>query len=564
MTALTGSVSLLVLATGLSLPAGSARAASVEAAGSRIVEVTVFPDRAEVMREVRLELPAGVTSVSFPGLPWSVETDSLRVTAKGVPAALGAVELKEAARAPVETPDFIAARDDVHRLEMDLAGLASQAAIANEMREFIGSLKATAAQRESERLGEGRPDPASLQATYALVKTSLQELARDDLARTEGQLKLQKEIDVARARLASLRPAGAIRSRVAAVEVETDRAGPLTLRIAYLAPGASWRPAYRASLDAASGEIQLDSEAVVEQTTGEDWTGVSLKLSTAAPARGVTPPELTSWLLRPVELLAQAVGGFADALPSSVAGNLDMLRMKSDVADDERKVMSPAKEEVAARVDAGIVHTAYNVAFTVAGRSDVPADGREHRVGLRQETIPARLEYRSVPPLGEAAYLLARGTAPGGYPLLAGPVHVFTDGAYLGVHSLPETAPGAELTLPFGADNRIRVERTPLPQARSHEGFIGRDRQITYAFHTTVENLRDRAAGVIVQDRIPVSEDERITVERGRQSTPGAVDVADRPGIIEWKLDLKPGEKRELTLTYSVRFPNALSVPGLD
>ena len=41
--------------------------------------------------------------------------------------------------------------------------------------------------------------------------------------------------------------------------------------------------------------------------------------------------------------------------------------------------------------------------------------------------------------------------------------------AYLGAFPLDETGPGEELTLPFGIDNRIKVERVPLPQSRSRE-----------------------------------------------------------------------------------------------
>ena len=100
-------------------------------------------------------------------------------------------------------------------------------------------------------------------------------------------------------------------------------------------------------------------------------------------------------------------------------------------------------------------------------------------------------------------------------------------------------------------------------KARSREGFVGKDRQIAYAFKTTVENLRDKPVEVVVEDRVPVSEDERIQVERGKGTTPGFIEVEDRPGILEWKLTLAPKEKRELILEYSVRHPRDLNVPGL-
>ena len=245
----------------------------------------------------------------------------------------------------------------------------------------------------------------------------------------------------------------------------------------------------------------------------------------------------------------------------------------SEVADGDAPAAPPAKleaeyldaleEKDAIRIAAEVVHSAYNVAFEVPGRSDVAADGSDHRVGLRQETLKGTVAYRTVPALNPAAYLVAKTQAPPGYPLLAGPVRAFAGAAYLGSFPLEETGPGEELTLPFGIDNRIKVERVPLPQSRSREGFVGKDRQIAYAFKTTVENLRDKPVEVVVEDRIPVSEDERIQVERGKGTTPGFVELEDRPGIMEWKLALQPKEKRELVLEYSVRHPKDLTVPGL-
>jgi uncharacterized protein (TIGR02231 family) len=546
---------VLVLAIGL-LPA-----ATLQASGARIVQVTTFPDRAEIVREVHVNVPAGASTVEFPGLPWHAEPDSLRASARGVPAVLGAVELKPAAQEPEEPPELIAARDEVRRLERALAGLEAQAETAKELREYIGALQATTAVRESERLGEGRADPASIQAVYDLVRSSLQGLGKEALERRDRRRELAEELKVARARLNAARPAGPIRTRIATVEVEAKQAGALTLQLEYLAPGASWRPAYRASLDAATGEVDLTSEAVVTQRTGEDWESVSLRLSTASPARGVKPPELPPWLLRPIEL--RVSGGFGKAKRAAPAGE----RMLDAAPEPEAftgAVAAEWVEEEADRLQADIVRSAYNLAFEVPGRSDIMSDGTDHRVGLRQDTLGGTVEYRTVPSVNQAAFMVAKTKAPEGYPLLAGAVRVFAGGAYLGSFPVRETGPGAELTLPFGIDNRIRVERVPLPQARERTGIFGRERRIAYAFRTTVENLRDERVKVVLEERIPVSEDERIEVEQGRETTPGSTEVKDRPGILEWALEIEPGGKREVTLAYTVRFPKEMRIPGID
>ena len=51
----------LVLGVFTFLPSADTRSAIVPARDTRIVEVTVFPDRAEIVREVSVEVPAGAS-----------------------------------------------------------------------------------------------------------------------------------------------------------------------------------------------------------------------------------------------------------------------------------------------------------------------------------------------------------------------------------------------------------------------------------------------------------------------------------------------------------------------
>ena len=143
-------------------------------------------------------------------------------------------------------------------------------------------------------------------------------------------------------------------------------------------------------------------------------------------------------------------------------------------------------------------------------------------------------------------------------------MRVLAGGAYLGVYGLPETAPGAELVIPFGRDNRIKVDRLKQPQERGTEGITGRTRQIAHAFKTTIENLRDREVTVTFEERLPVSEDERIVVQRDDATTPGHQPSKNRPGVLLWKLTLAPREKKDVVFAYTVRYPKDLIVPETE
>src|SRR5205085_1156292 len=53
--------------------------------------------------------------------------------------------------------------------------------------------------------------------------------------------------------------------------VDAGAAGAADLQFEYFVPGARWKPAYDLHFAVARGQARLETAAVVEQATGEDW-----------------------------------------------------------------------------------------------------------------------------------------------------------------------------------------------------------------------------------------------------------------------------------------------------
>ena len=66
--------------------------------------------------------------------------------------------------------------------------------------------------------------------------------------------------------------------------VEKRKGGPSSVRLNYLVTGCGWSPMYNLRADRGRQVVQVEYNAVIQQTTGEDWTGVEFTLSTATPA----------------------------------------------------------------------------------------------------------------------------------------------------------------------------------------------------------------------------------------------------------------------------------------
>jgi len=275
-------------------PKTAETAALVEA---RIAEATVFSDRARVRRRGQTTGKTGVQLVRLPSLPGAVFLDTIRVTASG-----GRVLRVEAT--PVERERMSIAQagkllDQLDAVNDRLVEMDDRRAGDDWEVGFLRAISPAMPVPEDKR--EGRKnlvaDPASWWKALDFVGARAR-AASDRLLKLDGERReLVKERDRLLADVQALNQGG-FSDRVVDVVaiVELARAGA-ELELEYFVPGARWKPAYDLHFASARGQIRVETAAVVEQTTGEDWTDATLLFSTAMPGRGIDLPELLTWTL---------------------------------------------------------------------------------------------------------------------------------------------------------------------------------------------------------------------------------------------------------------------------
>jgi uncharacterized protein (TIGR02231 family) len=122
--------------------------------------------------------------------------------------------------------------------------------------------------------------------------------------------------------------------------------------------------------------------------------------------------------------------------------------------------------------------------------------------------------------------------------------------------------PGEKFDASLGVDDGIRVERKTINKRTESTGLFTRAKKTSYDILLTVENLKKISSTITIMDNIPISRDERIKV--ALDSPTGDQVKPDAEGKLQWKLDLKAGEKRELPLRFSVEYPADLTVSALE
>ncbi|HEY4245050.1 MAG TPA: mucoidy inhibitor MuiA family protein [Kofleriaceae bacterium] len=255
---------------------------------SRIEAVTLYGRGARVRREVRIAAPVPAV-VRVDGLPLVLEDDSVRVEVEGE----GRVT---AVRVGVDVPAQDAP-DEEEPPEVRAAQLAQRRAVAALDRIDRALAAVRGAQVSVQDTSDEPPAAftAILDARRALVGARAERervlvgqrvIAAE--ANEAARRTLQGAIDRAR-RASSARPAKAHELRKH-VELACEAAGELVVHVEYFVVAARWAPSYVARLDGDGVRVEL--RALVAQRSGEDWSGVPLKLSTAKPDQFAPLPQL--------------------------------------------------------------------------------------------------------------------------------------------------------------------------------------------------------------------------------------------------------------------------------
>ncbi|MBR1152253.1 mucoidy inhibitor MuiA family protein [Bradyrhizobium sp. JYMT SZCCT0428] len=534
--------SLVVVAA---LAAAPGRAADVPAI-SAVDAVTVYPDGASITRVITLDLPAGDHSAVLKDFPLTLDPSSLRVEGEaGAKLTIGAIDARPPRAAPpVNLPELDKRIEALKDQRADLQGAINSAAARRKFAErFADASPAGIGDK-----GEARPI-AEWRAAFAAVA---EEVATADSAIRDAERK-QRELDREIARLEADRAQKPPSKLEVRIELAAAAATKATLRVTYAVRNARWTPLYDARLDTGAKDrkpaLELVRRAEITQNTGEDWSNVALAVSTVRTARGGKAPDLNSLIVQyppPPRASASISGGMDAAKPLARAAPAAAPRTV------EALIPSTALEQQAtAEVDG------FQVTFKIPGRVSLGASEGAKSLRVSSAIIAPDLAVRAVPVLDPTAFLEASFKQTEDAPLLPGRVSIYRDGVFVGRGQMAAAGKDETVRLGFGADDKIKIERTVVKRNEGSAGLIvTTSKTDERSFKTTIRNGHDFPIKVAIEDQLPVSENEDIQVEMLSSSTPPTTtNLRDKRGVLEWAFEAKPGEVRDIGFAWRVRWP---------
>ena len=550
---------------------GAVTAKGPEAAASRPVRVTLFEDRAEVVREATVRVPPGGGWVRVAGLTPYVDDRSVQVRVAEGPsrvagarvarrvveesslggAAIEAIEREiRAAARDVKVATHASAREQA-RAERSRALLASWAA---------GVSAAPAAKRAPMDGWRAAYDAIASEESDAIARWADAERAKtaagDAWRRANARLAEGRATHLRREALVEIRlePADSEGAGDAGAPGEGSRredagargegavdGAEVRLVITYRTPGALWRPehAVRASRDGDAAQVEILTWAAIWQRTGEAWDDVEVELSTARPAREAVAP-----------LLAD------DVLAS---------RRKSD--EERQRTVVEARDQRIASADAfgaaravaempGVDDGGVPLVYSPAKRTSLRSDGRPARVEIGRRAVDAAVDVVVFAELAKVAHVRARGKIPASGPLLAGPLHVTLDGATAGRSKTRFVGAGEPFEIGLGTEDAVRVWRD-VESEDDVAAIVGTQKRKRTVV-VWLWNLSRAARRVKVVERIPVSEIDGldVTLVSAREWS-----LDRRDGFATRDVDLAANGSEKVTLVYEVRAPSKVVLP---
>jgi uncharacterized protein (TIGR02231 family) len=367
---------------------------------SRITQVTLFQQQAEVTRLAKAQIGAGRSSVIFDDVPQSLNADSLKVNGSGSAAvAIEGVEYKTV---------YLSAEfsKEAQVLDDKIGVLNAEALLVSRSKERIESQRKSLQSLELDRnVPDGgdkavRPRSAKEMAeVLSFVSDSSSRLDTELRAVEERAESLAKQLTALQQERSKYQPSRKSKS-VVEVKLSSARETEVSLEVTYQTGSAGWSSTYNLMVSEAQADLELELQtyALISQRSGEDWLDVALTLSTARPQLGLNRPVPQPKVLDvyepppPVQALSRSLKANAAGARQQSFGMEEGVMMDMAAAPAPQLAMVETSSSVESS-PGGVV--SYKLPARISLRSDGSSEKvKVSSVSLTGSMLPSTLEQK--------------------------------------------------------------------------------------------------------------------------------------------------------------------------
>ena len=330
------------------------------------------------------------------------------------------------------------------------------------------------------------------------------------------------------------------------MQVMARGGGAVNFDMNYFTRNAGWVPTYDIRVKTIDNSFKLVYKALVSQTTGLNWEGVKLNLSTSNPNQGATIPVLSPLF---VQLYAPVLyNNMNDRF--ALQNNAPTLNEVVVTAYDSKKATNLSNNISSVSDFTVLKESQLNTNFEIDLPYDIPSDGNAYSVTIKDEKVPATYQHFAIPKLDRDAFLLAQLSRWDSLSLLPGVANIIMDNVYLGKSYLDPNTTADTLSLSLGRDKRIAISRRLIKEFKGSSK--GDNKTELFTYEIAVRNNKKQPMTMLLKDQYPISKTKEVEVTL---TDSGNAENNKETGLLSWEVKLQPGESKKYRFSYQVKYP---------
>lgn len=558
-----------------------------------VTNVTAYRGQAMVTRSVPVGKGKGLMDVVVSGLPEQVFGGSLFADGgQGVEVRAVRYRTRVVGRdVSKEAASLQQALEDIAMRKRENAALTQ---LATQQLAYLDKLDNFMAPTATVEMSKGVLNAETIEKLTKFSFEKRAEVTKARLALTESLVKLTREEQDTQRKLQMLGGGDSRIEREAVVFVDKRVENETTLSLSYLVGAVNWRPNYNMRAESGKPNVKVEYSALVNQMSGEDWSGVELTLSTASPAliaRGATlmplyislvergsnpqaPQDAQAYKQRRSDLKKEqqenARSGAANKPSSSPADdraqNEEVEKSLNRIADEMQAMELAASGDVWKQRDEA---EGVSVEYKLPGATGLASRNDTQLVKIADLNLKAEFAFIGTPVLSDYVYLEAEAKNESETVLLEGAYTAYLDGRFVGLSVIPLVGRGESFGVGFGIDSQLRVSRELVEKK---DEIKGGNRVVSFKYRLSVSNYKSGDVAIRLLERMPAAPraDIRINlVETNTELSKDRLYLRDQrnKGLLRWDITVAKGstgaDTKEVTYTYNMEYDKQMEVgPG--
>lgn len=484
---------------------------------TEVIEAEIFLKGAMVKRKGIIELEPGINHISILGLT----KDSNENTVK--------IELENEKYSNIEITSY---------------SNKEHAKIIAEANKLIGELE------HKIQIKEKQKDLWTINSDFSQrEKADYEEISRFISNYADNVFVLEKELDDLKIECLKKRDevdklVDQSKQKIINFDIESDSKKSVTVLITYFENYAKWEPVFELYASEESAIIKIKGKII--QKTIDVWKDVKLSLSTGTPTGAQEIPEISPNILSLELSYERRMRKYGRTFSSSTDYCMDESYLTKAAVNPEERMLSELNEQ---RVDMDTT-TSYNLngTWTIDNRNDgVIADLYEREVLMSTKRV-------FVPKRSSNGYLAGEFETKDLSDLNKHNVEVYFNDNYVGKIYVDLNIEEEKNLISLGIDEKLKTTRKE--ETTHSKGFKNK---LNKKIIITLSSSKQDKCQVLVRDFIPKSADKEliisnISLDFGK--------LNEDTNIVEWDLNLIPGNVKILTMEYEITYPLKKVIEG--